>query len=634
MAFPTIELDGQIIDLELDPYVTVIELISVIDQALLRSVRRVKSIQGNGEELFTPERSKQLCTQFGALNVSSVELPDFNRLKRAVVTLSIGEKYEKMRAVSEPTFKAYAEKCGADYICIDSFKLNLTDPHFEKWQMLELLFDYDRILFIDGDILVTPDAPDLFAMLPYSHLAGFFEDAFEDRSGIIEQSQAKMGDLGWSKGYLNSGVGLYSWIHRPLFQKPNGRYLVGPVVGEQDEYNYRIVKYGYKVCSLPHFFNHMEMCGRNFDESYFIHYAGNGFTKDVTTDKLYDAKVDLMIEDWQKLSKRFYEDFVPPTMILVEGDRLELKPYKREDYLKPGSGVDLIEVSKEEVFTLLPFNLTMPQRDGGLQREVPMGDLLFTIPVARAAGMHIYIPKTFIGDLIFDLLEDKSGVVRDLSAKNPVCQVVNHLVDLESAVFHTRKWGAPELADKFGYQNVSESIASAIGVNIEDPSFDLIRPAEEVKGRIILFPTGSTPQRSLIPSYTEQLQNYLEFKGYEVLSGDQQFKDHKEFAAFVASSEYVVSVATGPQHLAAGMGIKTVGLCVASSDWGYKAKVDNVKLLKTSCSRCWYENSKDWLCEEQLPLCMRENTPVDVLMAMKELDKIQAKKEAGKVPAY
>ena len=31
--------------------------------------------------------------------------------------------------------------------------------------------------------------------------------------------------------------------------------------------------------------------------------AGNGFTKDVTTDKLYDAKVDLMIEDWQKLSK-------------------------------------------------------------------------------------------------------------------------------------------------------------------------------------------------------------------------------------------------------------------------------------------------------------------------------------------
>ena len=28
MAFPTIELDGQTIDLELDPYVTVVQLIS------------------------------------------------------------------------------------------------------------------------------------------------------------------------------------------------------------------------------------------------------------------------------------------------------------------------------------------------------------------------------------------------------------------------------------------------------------------------------------------------------------------------------------------------------------------------------------------------------------------------------
>ena len=633
MAFPTIELDGQIIDLDLDPYVTVLELISVIDQALLHSVRRVTSILGNGEELFTPERSKQLCTQFEALNVSSAEIPDFNRLKRAVVTLSIGEKYEKMRAVSEPTFKAYAKKCRADYICIDSFKLNLTDPHFEKWQMLELLFDYDRILFIDGDILVTPDAPDLFAMLPYSHLAGFYEDAFEDRSGIIKQSQKIMGDLGWSKGYLNSGVGLYSWLHRPLFRKPIGKYLVGPVVGEQDEYNYRIVKDGYKVCSLPYLFNHMEMNGRDFDQSYFIHYAGKGFTEGLEKDELYDAKVELMIKDWQKLSQRKEKDFCPPPLILFEGKYLELRPYLREDYLKPGTGTDLTDVTEEERFTLLPFNMTMPQKDGTLLKEVPMGDLLFSIPVAKAANMNIYIPRTFIGDLIYDLLEDKSSVVRDLSTKNPVCQIVNHLVDLKESALHTRKWGAPELSEKFGYINVSETLAAAIGITLEDPGFHLRRPAEEVPGRVIIFPTGSTPQRSLISSYTEQLKSYLEFKGYEVLMGDQRFKDHRQFAEFVASAEYIVSVATGPQHLAAAMGIKTVGLCVASSDWGYKAKEDHVRLLKTSCSRCWFEDSKEWLCGEQLPLCMRENTPVNVLIAMKELDQIQAKKEAGELPA-
>jgi hypothetical protein len=614
MKFPVVLLDGEELQLALDATMILAELVSVVDRVIVKDGQRIRCVEAAGKSLFNSDGFHRLCGEFDELSLSSEAIPQQSQLKLAVVTLSIGEKYESMRAVSEPTFKAYADRIGADYICIDKPLWNMARPHFEKWQMFSLLFIYDRILFLDGDMLVTPDCPDLFAMLPYDRLAGFYEDEIADRQSMIMGSQKELGDIGWRKDYLNSGMGVYSWIHRPLFHKARGKYVIAPA-GEQSEYNYRIVKGDYKTCRLPYCFNHMDMCGTSFAGSYIIHYAGQGFMGNVPPESLYETKVETMKEDWKALGARSYLPFKPPSMMLLEG---ELQSQLRL-FDSSGSAQKRLEVGEDcEPLTLLPITIK-ELCDGVIVETAPLGDILFTLPVAKETGMRLYVPKTFIGDLVYGLLDDGLEVTRELTSQTEVCYMVSQLLGEKSAVFHVRKWGSPSLAEGFGRINVTESIGAALGVRIKDPQFRLKRPAAEISGRVIIFPTGSTPQRSLTKAYTESIADYLKFKGFEVLLGDQHFDDPAAYAEFVASAEYVISVATGPQHLAAGMGIKTIGLCVASSDWGYCAKGPHVKLLKPSCSDCWYQNATEWLCGEELPLCMRENNAMNIFMAMKDL---------------
>ena len=83
-------------------------------------------------------------------------------MNRAIVTISCGDFYRRMAAISHPTIKAYADKLGADFIVWDDYDGH-TMPHYQKLELGKLLRQYERVLYIDTDILVRDDAPDIFA---------------------------------------------------------------------------------------------------------------------------------------------------------------------------------------------------------------------------------------------------------------------------------------------------------------------------------------------------------------------------------------------------------------------------------------------------------------------------------------
>ena len=77
-----------------------------------------------------------------------------------------------LKCCPKKSFKAYAKKVNADFLCIkeykDIFKYIPANSFFEKailekLNLGDLLNDYERVLYIDADILITPKAKDIFS---------------------------------------------------------------------------------------------------------------------------------------------------------------------------------------------------------------------------------------------------------------------------------------------------------------------------------------------------------------------------------------------------------------------------------------------------------------------------------------
>lgn len=206
----------------------------------------------------------------------------------AVCTLCIGEEATQFAQYSHPTFRAYAQKIGADFIVFDTAKVcykdckSINTVKFEKYQLYEILERYDRALFLDSDILITPHAKNIFPLVPAEKVGGVFEDFGsdkQDRRNIIQECQNQLGKVNWRAGYMNSGVFVVSKIHRDIFRMIF-QYGVYDCKYEQTNTNWYIHKAGFKIHKLNYKWNYMGIMrvyyGLDPRKAYFIHYAGGG----------------------------------------------------------------------------------------------------------------------------------------------------------------------------------------------------------------------------------------------------------------------------------------------------------------------------------------------------------------------
>lgn len=189
----------------------------------------------------------------------------------AVVTVAIGAEFREIAALTHPFMAGYASRIGADFV---SLHRQAENPYLEKLRLGDYLGLYERVLFLDTDVIVRPDCPDLFQLVPAdcfgAWLASNHSPQF-DRE--IEQLQQQLGNIGWQKTYFNSGVMVASRQHREAFAPVTASYHE-PF--DQGLLNYRVQKLGYRIFDIGHRFNHTGVASLTADrfESYIIHFAG------------------------------------------------------------------------------------------------------------------------------------------------------------------------------------------------------------------------------------------------------------------------------------------------------------------------------------------------------------------------
>lgn len=187
-----------------------------------------------------------------------------------------------MSKISHILIQNYAKKCNAEFIIINKKKINLGTFHNEIFQCYEILDKYDRIAYIDTDVIINPITPNIFNTVPESMIGLIFEDIGPDkwnRRDDIKQVQKEFGNVGWEKGYLNNGFFVVSKIHKDIFKIDPDKFW--NKLGYDDvQMGYNIHKYGFEVFQLPYKYNHISlfsMFGKNWLKSFILHYAGRGF---------------------------------------------------------------------------------------------------------------------------------------------------------------------------------------------------------------------------------------------------------------------------------------------------------------------------------------------------------------------
>ena len=215
--------------------------------------------------------------------------------KQALVLINVGPTDKA--AMSRPFMQRYCDRYDLDFIEITKASLDLRggDPdynylNFEKFQAFDLLVDYERMLRLDTDVFVSPEAPNVFDCVPADQLGVVFED-YGDRRYRRQRDMERVadafgGDAWGDRRYFNSGVMVFSRVHREAFLlTATDRALIEQgALGrpkEQNLCNWKARQGGCSLFELDYRFNHMSLFSNRWTGSphrlgsYFIHYAGS-----------------------------------------------------------------------------------------------------------------------------------------------------------------------------------------------------------------------------------------------------------------------------------------------------------------------------------------------------------------------
>lgn len=208
--------------------------------------------------------------------------------KLAVATITIGDKFWKMASYTHPLIEGYAEKCGADFIVLDQRKMyeKCGLATYERFQLYELFDTYERIAFIDTDILVSPDSPSVFELTPPGKIGASSEEIYSQSKRDKEVTQEILGRVEWRNVYFNAGMIVLDRSHKELLNpespgleewaRGDFRSKHKNLLNDQPFINHRSNLLEYEVHDLGHKFNHtraIQDTSMRF-RSYFIHYSG------------------------------------------------------------------------------------------------------------------------------------------------------------------------------------------------------------------------------------------------------------------------------------------------------------------------------------------------------------------------
>lgn len=224
-------------------------------------------------------------------------------MSKLLITTRADEGVRHFSGISHPIFKEYANRVGADFQVLSHLSSCTVGDgkwHFRILKHYDLFEEYDRILHLDTDMLLKPDCPNLFEVVPEDTIGTIYEDVGSRQShrrNLMTKAQYKFGNVGWFRGYINTGTFMTSKIHKDIFQLIDNQYWTG--FGFDDVHlGYLIKKYGFKVTELPYQYNHMAMYSEPWNnnadrfQSHILHYAGRGVFDHGVSNKIEQMKLD------------------------------------------------------------------------------------------------------------------------------------------------------------------------------------------------------------------------------------------------------------------------------------------------------------------------------------------------------
>jgi hypothetical protein len=125
------------------------------------------------------------------------------RSDRAVVVVATGSHFTELLNITGPTIAAYAERCNADYYALTNTTQNWWG--LEKFRVHHFAQRYERTLFVDGDIIIRSNAPNLFDMVPPGRIGMHDDLPHLPYTQWIEPDWRYMCES-QGKPYRNSGV--------------------------------------------------------------------------------------------------------------------------------------------------------------------------------------------------------------------------------------------------------------------------------------------------------------------------------------------------------------------------------------------------------------------------------------------
>ena len=292
----------------------------------------------------------------------------------ALITLS-NDSFEEISELTHPNIKKYADKIKADFVVIKDKKLSKDYFHYEKFQLKDYFKHYTRILYLDSDIIIRQDCPNLFEHVP-EHLLGIYNEAkFSKINYVRIMSEAcKTYNIAlpkWEGQFYNTGLLVLSRLHRNIFDYPDieiGEWLNEFKYYEQPYINLKIISEGHKTKDLSYKFNRCsgdvdQLSGEHRLSSFIVHYASapNEF-------RLKYINEDL--KSWESTSPDFF--YKKNILFNVEGglgDAVDAEPVVRYACEKffPKDNVK-IRSSFPRIFEHLPVTVYNQQKDNEVYR--------------------------------------------------------------------------------------------------------------------------------------------------------------------------------------------------------------------------------------------------------------------------
>jgi hypothetical protein len=205
--------------------------------------------------------------------------------RRAIVRIVGGRQAEIEARITRASVERYARRCGAELLDIAMPEDGAAMPA-TKLAARETIAAYDRVALMDCDIVIRPGAPDVFAIVPDTHIGAVREDRHIDRAPWLDEMAKLYGvPVATDDGdapYFNSGMLVLSRAQYELIRFPaTGALYLHPLF-EQTYLNARLRQLGLKLCELPKEFNMIRAFDPHHDADWrfgwFLHLAGSWFT--------------------------------------------------------------------------------------------------------------------------------------------------------------------------------------------------------------------------------------------------------------------------------------------------------------------------------------------------------------------